>query len=418
MIAPLPALAAYRKDVARLGPAASPTSEFDDRLSRWLAFASTSERLAESFNASAPIEVSESLVSALLEFADDSMVASHRSRRAGVLGERLSFRDLAELTRRLADEAEQGGALWLAYSMLGTFEKVANELPALEAGRILAQRARVARKADSSEVAELLYKRVAKLGQTADEPELIARAAIGFGVLAQMRGNLPGAARHFDRAARVANRVQNAELVGVAEHGRMTIAASRGAFDDALRHGWAAFAAASGDREREAEMLLNLAQLAFDTGHARAALQGFTAALQRRPGPRLTLPAVGGAARAAAAVGRMDIVDWCAARLDEMTGSDGFAYPRASALLDLALALASIAPSRATAIVRRALGLTGRFGFHELEHHLRMLEIELELRRSTSQAEAPTVVTVGARGDEILRQIEQLDGMLVEAGAG
>jgi tetratricopeptide (TPR) repeat protein len=416
MITPLSALAAYRKDVAHLGHGTRLTSELDERLSRWLAFAAMLERLAASRNAADPLDVSRALETMLRDFADAPTGESHLTPRAHTPP--LQLRDVSELTRRIADDAEQGGALWLAYSMLTTLEKIGRELAALEAGRILAQRARVARKADSSEIAESLYKRVAKLGRTADEPELTTRAEIGFGVLAQFRGNLPLAARHFQKAARLAGSVKNPELVRVAEHGRMTIAASRGAFADALRHGWAAFAAATGDREREAEMLLNLAQLAFDTGHPRAALHGFTAALQRRPGPRLALPALGGAARAAAAVGREDVVDWCAGRLSEATLSDGFAYPKASALLDLALALAGTAPPQATSIVRRALGLTGKYDFHELEHHLRTLEAELELRRSSAQPEAPTVVTVGARGDEILRQIELLDGMLMEVGAG
>jgi tetratricopeptide (TPR) repeat protein len=417
MITPLSALVAYRKDVAHLGHGTPLTSELDDRLSRWLAFAAMLERLAASRNAADPLDVSRALETMLREFADaptgESILRwTHSPSRP------LELRELSELARRVADEVEQGGALWLAYSMLATLERIEGELPALEAGRMLAQRARVARKADASEIAEALYKRVAKLGRTAGEPELTARAAIGFGVLAQMRGNLPSAARHFERAARVANRVQNPELVGVAQHGRMTIAASRGAFADALRYGWAAFSAAVGDREREAEMLLNLAQLAFDTGHPRAALQGFAAALQRRPGPRLMLPALGGAARAAAALGRTDVVSWCATRLSEATRADGFAYPKASALLDLALALAGTAPAQAAAIVQRALNLTSRFKFHELEHHLRMLEAELELRQATPRAAPPTSITVGARGEEILRQIEQLDGMLVKVGAG
>ena len=418
MITPLPALAAYRKDVAHLGLAAPPASELDDRLSRWLAFAVAMERLASSRNAGNGVDVSSSIEAALRELADVSTATSDLAPSAHALAERIRPPELADLTRRFADEAEQGGALWLAYSMLATLERVSGELPALETGRTLAQRARVARKADGIEIADALYKRVARLGRTAGEPELIARAAIGFGVLAQMRGNLPAAARRFESAVRVASRVQHPELIRVAEHGRMTVAASRGAFADALRHGWAAFSAAMGDGEREAEMLLNLAQLAFDTGHPRAALQGFAAALQRRPGPRLALPALGGAARAAAAVGRTDVVDWCAARLREETRSEGFAYPKASALLDLARALASAAPSQAMPIVHRALRMTGRFGFHELEYHLRTLEAELELQRSIARPETPAVVTVGARGDEILRQIEQLDGMLAEAAGG
>jgi len=326
--------------------------------------------------------------------------------------------ELAQLTRRVADVAEKGGALWLATSMLSTLERIEGELPALEIGRMLAQRARTARKADAADIAELLYKRVAKLGRVFAEPELIARAAIGFGVLAQMRGNLPAAARHFKKASRVATRGSYADLIWLAEHGQMVIAARRGAFADALRHGWAAFAATNGDRESESEMLLNLAQLAFDTGHPRAALHGFAAALERGTGTRLRLPALGGAARAAAALGRRDVLHWCADQLDEATPVGSFAYLTASALLDLSLAFASIEPARAQIVSERALGLAERFGFHELAHHLTTLQADLERRMTPAKCAAPTLVAVGAQGEEILQYIEQLEGELLTATAG
>jgi tetratricopeptide (TPR) repeat protein len=315
--------------------------------------------------------------------------------------------------RRVADAAEQGGALWLANAMLAEMERAGTHLPALEIGRVLAQRARVARKADAADMAENLYKRVARIGREAEEPELTARAAIGLGVLAQVRGNLPSAARHFARAARIGARGSDAEVIWLAEHGQMVTAAKRGAFADALRHGWTAFMVARGNREREADMLLNLAQLAFDTGHPLPAMHAFAAALDREPGPHLMLPALGGAARAASALGRTDIVRWCADRLEIDTPSGSFAYPTASAMLDVALALGGNAPRRARAVAERALELTERFGFHELEHHLRTLQMELEHRASFSEAEPPATVMIGPQGNEILRHIEQLEGDLL-----
>jgi tetratricopeptide (TPR) repeat protein len=320
---------------------------------------------------------------------------------------------LAALTRRVADAAEQRGALWLAYAMLASLERVGDAMSPLELGRLLAQRARVARKADSSDVADVLYRRVDALGRSADLPELKARAAIGFGVLAQFRGNLPLAARQFTKAARLATQAGEADLVGVAQHGRMVIAAKRGAFADALSFGWDAYAAA-GDREQEADMLLNLAQIAFDTGHPAPALQGFSAALARQPGPQLVLPALGGAARAAAALNRTEIVQWCGARVDAMAHDGGYAYPIASALLDLALATATAQATLAEQYVARALRLAEEFHFHELEHHLVELRTRLEQRSETTAVDVPSSRSVGARGDEVLRQIEQLEGDLVQ----
>ncbi|HEX7981072.1 MAG TPA: hypothetical protein VF461_20865 [Gemmatimonadaceae bacterium] len=423
MIVPLPALAAYRKDVEQLDSTLPSTSQLDDSLTRWLAFASTLETLATARDQ--PDGVS-ALRAQLLATSETILPATtdastlHATVDGGSAGrvESRATLEVAQLTRRVADTAEQGGALWLATSMLATLERISDELPALEVGRIMTQRARTARKANAADVAEVLYKRVAKLGRVAAEPELIARAAIGFGVLAQFRGNLPLAARHFEKASRMAARVADADLIRLAEQGKMVIAAKRGAFADALRHGWAAFSATTGDRERESETLLNLAQLAFDTGHPRAALHGFAAALERGPGPRLRLPALGGAARAAAALGRKDILNWTADQLDAATPVGSFAYPAASALLDLALAFAVAAPARAQIVAARALELTERFGFHELEHHLRTLQMDIERRMPPAQSAVPALVVVGPKGDEILQYIEQLEGNLLTTTAG
>ena len=424
MIIPLPALAAYRRDLESLGDSVAAESELERALGRWVSFGAILESFltevtpaAQTNGGDAVQHVVGTFAPRLADVADDRDPDADGTSIAPSAAPPNDLPALATLTRRVADAAEQRGALWLAYAMLDTLERVGGALPPLELGRLLAQRARVARKADSSEIADTLYRRVDALGRSAKAPELTARAAIGVGVLAEMRGNLPLAARHFEKAARIAASCGNAELRRVAQHGRMAIAAKRGAFADALAYGWDAFAAAAGNREQEADMLLNLAQIAFDTGHPVPALQGFLAALARRPGPRLFLPALGGAARAAAALNRTDVVRWCGARIDEITHVGSFAYPIASALLDLALATAPAQPALADRYVHRARRLTEEFHFHELEHHLVTLQKRLEDRVERIAADTlPSSQSVGARGDEVLRQIEQLDGELLQTG--
>ena len=423
MIIPLPAVAAYQRDLELLSDSAVSEPELERELGRWVSFA----LILESFHAElTPAAQKDSAVAVeqlvvdyarrLAAAADDRDPVADDSSTAPGAEHPIDFSSLATLTRRVADAAERRGALWLAYAMLATLERAGDVLSPLDEGRLLAQRARVARKADSSEVAITLYRRVDALGRRANAPELNARAAIGFGVLAEQRGNLPSSARHFDKAARIAARVGDAELRRVAQHGRMVIAAKRGAFADALAYGWDAFAAAAGNREQEADMLLNLAQIALDTGHPAPALHGFSAALARRPSTRLLLPALGGAARAAAALNRMDVVLWCSARLDEITHDGSFAYPIASALLDLALATATVQPELAERHLRRARQLTEEFHFHELEHHLALLQTRLEDRAEPAVAVGlPSTQSVGSQGDEILRQIEQLEGELLQA---
>ncbi len=421
MIIPLPALAAYRRDLESLGDSTGSESELERALGRWFSFGAILESFlaevtpaAQKNETDAVQHVVGTYAQRLAAVADDRDPAADSTSTAPGAEHSNDLPALAALTRRVAYSAEQRGALWLAYAMLSALERVGDAMPPLELGRLLAQRARVARKADSSDVADTLYRRVDALGRTASAPELNARAAVGYGVLAQIRGNLPLAARQFAKAARIAAQVGETDLLRVAQHGRMVIAAKRGEFADALSFGWDAYAAAAGNREQEADMLLNLAQIAFDTGNPTAALKGFSAALARQPGPRVFLPAVGGAARAAAALNRMEVVRWCGARIDEFAHEGSFAYPIASALLDLALATETAHPALTERYVRRALHLTEEFQFHELEHHLLTVQARLEDRTTPAMAARPSR-SLGARGDEVLRQIEQLEGERLQA---
>jgi hypothetical protein len=421
MIIALPALAAYRRDLESLGDSAVSEPELERALAQWVSFGAVLESFLTEVTPAAQEKGTDAVehvvgiyAQRLADVADERDSADDCSSSAPRFAPSKDLTALATLTRRVAHAAEQRGALWLAYAMLSTLERVGDAMPPLELGRSLAQRARVARKADSSEVADTLYRRVDALGRSAQAPELTARAAMGFGVLAQFRGNLPLAARHFGKAADIAARAGNADLRRLAQQGRMVIAAKRGAFTDALSFGWDAFAAAAGDRQQEADMLLNLAQIALDTGHPAPALQGFSAALARRPGPQLLLPALGGAARAAAALNRTEVVRWCGTRIDEIAREGSFAHPIASALLDLALATATIDPALAKRSVRRALRLTEEFRFHELEHHLLTLQTRLEDRTASATLAAPSSQTMGVRGDEVLRQMEQLEGELLQ----
>jgi hypothetical protein len=406
---PQPALPAYQRDSARLAHA----SHVEGLLVGVLVFArmleSTLEEIATATEAE-PSEPQRDLRAAPLAEREAGLRAIAREHGlvpgdapADASDASSPLDRVSELARRVADRAEQAGALHLANSILWGLERAEEQLSRLEQGRVLAQRARVARKANEHDVALRLYKGVAALGRTHGSGELRARAAAGFAVMAQLRGNLPLAARHFRTAAREAKRAGVSDLLRVAQHGQLTVAARRGAFSDALVHGWHAYQDAWGNPEAEAEMLLNLAQLAFDVGRTDAALAGFTAALIRRPGPRLALPALGGAARAAAALGRGDLLRHFARQVDAYRGDEGFAYPIAYALLDLAFGFARHDLDEASRRVRDALALTATYGFHELDFQLRDLAEELARGRSGSEQAVP--IPVAPRGETVLREL-------------
>ena len=408
MFVPQPALTAYRCDNERLPQAPA----LGGLLVGVLVFARLLESIVAHISRAAR-EGTPGRESITLEAKQEqqvrALVHEHGILRTDVRGARAfpdrvrTLAELSELARRLADRAEQAGALHLANSVLFELESVRALLPPVEHGRVLAQRARVARKANAYTIALQLYKRVAALGRTLNSGELRARAGVGFGVLAQFRGNLPLAARHFRAAAREAKRAGAVDVLRVAQHGQLTIAAKRGDFSSALVHGWDAYRDAWGDREAEAEMLLNLAQLAFDLGRPEAALAGFTAALARRPGPRLALPAFGGAGRAAAALGRRVLLQRFASEVDAYRNDESFAYPIASALLDLALGFASHDRSAAHGRVAAGLKLTAKHGFHELDFQLR--EVAEQLADGSRGSAHTDQIHVAPRGETVLRHL-------------
>jgi len=323
---------------------------------------------------------------------------------------------ICALARRVASAAEQRGALQSSYTLLVLLDGLSSMTSPVEYGRVLAHRARIARKGDSLAVAEGLYRRVAVLAKETSSDELRARALIGRGVLAHSKGNYPAARRCYTQAARSAKKSGDASLVRHAYHGLMVVAAKYGELGQAFKAGWLAFQGAAGDPEAEADILINLAQLAFDAGEARAALHGFAAALARNPAPWRLLPALGGAARAAAALGDWSLVEVCANRVDTFDTSSSFAYSRAVALWDVARAFAvGDQGTSALAFATRAHTLAITYGFHELSlESERLIEASVETRRRTQSrnrepARAETRPVIDSGGYTVLRRLTSLE---------
>jgi hypothetical protein len=111
----------------------------------------------------------------------------------------------------------------------------------------------------------------------------------------------------------------------------------------------------------------------------------------------------------------MEVVRWCGAQIDEITHEGSFAYPIVAALLDIALATATTQPTLSKRYVHRGLHLAEEFHFHELEHHLVTLKTRLEERAESAAEAVPSSRSLGTRGNEVLRQIEQLEGELLPA---
>jgi tetratricopeptide (TPR) repeat protein len=368
----LPPIAAYRRDLARLG-----VDELSPRDAEWLTAAVGLSHLDGVAPSDRPERVQE--LEGLFEAATRMCCAPSLDGPAHP-----SPRLLAQ-ARILAEQLEDVSAWHFAYSVLADAER--NLAPVgIDRGRLSAQRARIHWKRGALSIAEMNYREVLKWGRMMDEPELIARAYVGYAALSQLRGNYPAVERWARRASSSARNASLESLNSFAEQLLMVSAAKRGDHDEALEHGWAAFSASHGDMLKEAEMLLNIAQLLELIGEHDSALTGFVACLERRPPVRLQLPAWGGVATSASALGDARLVSLAAERIADVSMSPTHAYAQAGALAEAAQAVERVAKDGARWRTA-ALALAARHGFHEITY--RLSEESTDRRRHAEPAGAP-----------------------------
>lgn len=354
MLAPLSPLEAYRADMRARGAASAATPGDDGR---WLLVAELVARLAESETGR-----TSPLRAALAELLGVDW--PERERDAEGADAVIAGDLLAE-----AERMEEGGAPRLAYEVLALVVRATPAASGAVHGAVVAQRARVARKLGELDVADALYQDAARQGRRAGAPEVVARAALGRGVVARERGNYPAARTFFRRGLRMAERAGLPGLRGVAHHGLLIAAAKAGDFETALQHGWAAIELAGDDTARVAELLVNVAAVSSDAGADASALRGYLAAAARATAPRVRLPALAGAALSAARLGDAARVRALTEELGPALASEALPYERADALVLLAEAWATLAPANGgQPFARRARALAEVFGFHELAH--------------------------------------------------
>lgn len=292
MIPTYPPLEAYRRDVARLASAKA----FGPHDGEWLAASLVLQRYA---NAS----------------------PADRQKLAGDLAVHLAVGDeitVCDAALRVAFAIEKSGALHLAASWLALLEQVISPERPVQLGRVLTARARLMRKFGDLAGSREMYEEIERMGQVHAEPELTARAWLGYALIHQGRGNHPESRRWFAAAALVADDNGCKRMSYHAHLGLQTAALIARDFDAALREGWRAFALAGGDPEFEAECLTNLSQVLYECGEYRTALRGFAACVAKSAYVDTLVPALGGVASAAARLGRPNIVDAAARRLEPL----------------------------------------------------------------------------------------------------
>lgn len=303
--------------------------------------------------------------------------------------------------RSLAEDAEAAGALRLSFAMLRDAHAIAPRAGAEESGLLLLQQARIARTLGHLDQAEALYVSAADAGRTNGIALLTARATLARGIIARTRGNYPLARALFEATLGAAERAGLDALAASAHEALMIATGNAGDIDQALDHGRRALEVAEADRDRHAGLVTNVARLAWGAGCELAALGGYLRAARLTNAPRIRLPALAGAALAAAGLGRTAQF-YDLARLVTLESSDSFPYETASACETLWRAYRLLgAAHEAEACRVRALDLARAGGFFEIVYAIeRAVDDESAARRTKIRQ------PLGAEAESVVRSLE------------
>jgi tetratricopeptide (TPR) repeat protein len=371
-LTPLPPFRAYADDVARLG-GRTPLGPDDDG---WLLLAQTLGRAAtvagdergavvaagasalrETAAGAACAALGDELLAAARAFGEDDDVASERA-----------VATLCAAVQRVVSAEERAGAFRLAFTTLAAArEMLARFMDARTEGLLLAQQGRVARQLGALETARTLYLTAARAGRRAKAPDVAARALLGLGALASMRGNYPEARASYRRVLGLTRRAGAQELERAAHQGLLVAAVAAGDTDTALWHGWSAFTETPHeDADTRAEMLVSLADVTRLAGQHRAALGACLTALDLTSDIRICLPALGIAAISSAHLGNSGVLVDLIERAESIMAHSGQPFENAFTLLELAEASATAGLDRGVELARRAMAIAEASAFHEI----------------------------------------------------
>jgi hypothetical protein len=394
--APVPVLAAYRTDLAQR-PGASRLAPHDEA---WLAIGSllthsgwlTRERRVPLFT-----EVRRLLRETLGEDAwgRGAPLDPRPPRDELVLSPRV---------RALCEEIEDAGAVNLAGAILGAYLGSRDHIDGVELGRIDALRGRFAWKAGAHDIAEDHYRKVEARARRVRSAELLVRSYIGYAVIARLKGNFPASRIAARRAVSLAEPNGFTRLAALGHQSLMIAAVVAGDMNTALHHGWHAYRGVQGDPTAEAVKLVDVAQLFLDAGHVEFATAGFAAALQRHMSERVLMPALGGAAMAAARRGDADAVARMADAVRAHADQSSLPYANTACELDIAEAYIQLGRrGDAEPFRRSALAVATAHRYHELIHRAETLS-------SVQPRTAPAPVPLTQESHEIGEAVRQLAG--------
>ena len=276
---------------------------------------------------------------------------------------------LARTVREGAEHLERRGAFRLAYSLLSGVRQALPALSPGEAGRAVLLQGRLARQLGAMQSADDHYRLAEATGRRARDLDLEVRAVLGRGVLAAMRGNYPEARTLFRRGLRSAQRAGLTEHIVAGHNALLMAAVAAKDLDSALTHGWYAFTQSASLPDRQAEILINLGEVALLAGHPAAALAACTEAVTLTTVDRVLLPGYGTGARAAARIGDRGALDLFAGNTLRLAERSRQEFDKAFTLVELAEAYVALGASdEAAGFLARARRIAGPAGYFELLH--------------------------------------------------
>jgi tetratricopeptide (TPR) repeat protein len=406
MLAPLSPFEAYRSDLDRF----CKRSEFGSADTVWLLIAHCLGRLSrvgEGVREQLAVQSADALRDLLEtdEWVEDptSHVNDLRLIVGGlaVLDTQPGADAVSRAVRGFAARMAEAGALSVAYAVLGNTRACVAQASDRERGLLAADQARVARQLGELESADELYRVATMIAERASDNELLARSALGRGVLARVRGNYPKARVFFQHGLQMASVVGARELQYYAHQGLTIITGVTRDFDAGLEHGWAAFRLSDGDVTKESESLTNLAQLCLDAGYPAAALRSFLSALSRTSVLRVRLSALAGAALAAGQTGDQLRLRRLTDEIQQTVERSALPFENAHALQALAAAHTACGDEfTAERFRQETLRIARAKGFHELEITSERLEIARAAKTPAPRdLQAPTLDLVSSLVD-------------------
>lgn len=277
-------------------------------------------------------------------------------------------RSRTDTIRLLSQRTDLAGRLHLAEHLLESAAEM--ETDRVDAGRILADRAKMSRKRGQLDLSFEQLQQLLRDARVLKSSELAAKAHLGIAAVAETRGNFVEFRVRIKRVIRIAKAARLNNLLAVGYSGLATAESVGGRYGEAVACFWKAYRLIGGNGQIARAVLGNLAQTLLISGRPTEARKISVMVLQNAPPVITTLPTLGTYAIASAQLGDAEAVRWAGAEVRRL--ARGHTTPRdlAEALIECSAALQSIGETSDVATMRaQADELARRNGLHGLTFH-------------------------------------------------